>query len=83
MMLRQPSEEALLTGQEIALVRQALAGCAQVLARAQDAAGPAGALLAEATQAATAARRSPGGMLYYINLAIDYPGFAPAARRRR
>lgn len=81
MTLRQPHEEAVLSGQEVALVRQVLAGCSQLLTRAQDGAGPAGALLAEATRQA-ADGRSPGGLLYYINLAIDYLDFAPAARRR-
>ena len=82
MSLRQPHEEATLSGEEIAMVRQVLADCSRLLTTAQDQAGPAGALLAEATQAATAARRSPGGMLYHINLAIDYLDFAPPARRR-
>jgi hypothetical protein len=83
MSLRQPHEEAILSGEEIALVRQVLADCSQLLERAQRDAGPAvGALLAEATRAATAARRGPDGMIYHINLAIDYLDFAPAARRR-
>jgi len=78
---RAPHEAALLTSQEAALVRQVLADCSQLLTRAQRDAGPAGALLAEATRQA-AAGRSPDGLLYYINLAIDYLDFAPAARRR-
>jgi hypothetical protein len=83
MSLRQPHEEAILSCEEIAMVRQVLADCSQLLERAQRDAGPAvGALLAEATRAATAARRGPDGMIYHINLAIDYLDFAPAARRR-
>ena len=84
MRLRQPWEEAVLPGKDIAMVRQVLADCARLLTAAQDQAGPAaGALLARATDAATANRRSPDGLIYYINLAIDYLDFAPAARRRR
>ena len=40
------------------------------LSRAQDDAGPVGALLAGATWQA-ADGRSPDGLIYYINLAID------------
>jgi hypothetical protein len=83
MSLRQPHEEAILSGEEIAMVRQVPAGCARLLTTARDQAGLAGALLAQATRAATAARRSLDEMLYHINLAIDYLDFAPAARRRR
>jgi hypothetical protein len=82
MTLRAPHEQALLTGQEIALVRQVLADCSRLLTQAQTGASPAGALLAEATRAA-ASGRSPDGLIYYINLAIDYLDFAPAGRRRR
>jgi len=82
-MLRQPHEQAVLSGEEIALVRQALAEASAVLERVHRDAGLAGStMLAEATRAVTADRRSPGGLLYYINLAIDYLDFAPAARRR-
>jgi hypothetical protein len=83
MSLRQPHEEAILSGGEIAMIRQVLADCSQLVERAQRDAGPAaGALLAKATRAATAARRGPDGMIYHINLAIDYLDYAPAARRR-
>jgi hypothetical protein len=80
MSLRQPHEEAILSSEEIAMVRQVLVDCSLLLTTAQDLAGVP---LAEATRAATAAKRSPGGMLYYLNLAIDYLDFAPASRRRR
>jgi hypothetical protein len=83
MMPRQPHEQAVLSGAEIAMVRQVLADCARLLIAAQDQAGPpACALLAEATRAATASKRCPGGLIYDINLAIDYLDFAPPARRR-
>jgi len=82
--MRQPWEEAVLSGEEAAMVRQVLADCSKLLTLAQQQAGPAaGALLAEATRAATATKLSPNGLAYYVNLAIDYLDFAPAARRQR
>jgi len=84
MRLRAPHEEALLTGAEIAMVRQVLADCARLLIAALDNGGPqAAALLAEATRAATTRKRCPSGLIYFINLAIDYLDFAPAARSPR
>jgi hypothetical protein len=83
MRLRAPHEQALLTGADITLVRQVLADCSAVLTAVHDDIGPAGALLAEATRAATAGKLSPNGLIYYINLAIDYLDFAPAARSSR
>jgi hypothetical protein len=81
MSLRQPHEEAILSGQEIAMVRQVLADCSKLLAAAQrDGSPPVAALLATR---AVAGGRSRDGLLYYINLAIDYLDFAPAARRQR
>jgi len=81
--LRQPYQEAVLTGEEIATVRQVLSDCSAVLTAVQQMPGPAGAALGEVTRAVTAGKRSPGGLIYYVNLAIDYLDFAPAARSRR
>jgi len=84
MRLREPHEQALLSGAEITLVRQVLADCSSLLTAAQDSASPqAAALLAEATRAATTTRRCPDAMTYYINLATGYLDFAPPARSRR
>jgi hypothetical protein len=84
MRLRARHEEAVLTGEEIAMVRQVLADCARLLIVALDDGGPqAAGLLAEATSTATRDRRSPSGLIYYINLAIDYLDFAPPARSIR
>jgi len=55
---------------------------ARLLTQAQADGDPARVLLAEATRAA-ASGRSPDGLIYHINLAIDYLDFAPADRRRR
>ena len=84
MTLRQPHEQAVLSAREIAMVRLVLADCARLLIVAlEDASPQAPALLARAADAATANRRSPDGLIYFINLAIDYLDFAPAARSRR
>lgn len=84
MTLRAPHEQALLSSADITLVRQVLADCCRLLTAAQDSASPpVAALVAEATRSATAQKLSPDGLIYYINLAIDYLDFAPAARSRR
>jgi hypothetical protein len=83
MRLRAPHEQALLTGADITLVRQVLADCSAVLTAVHDDTGPASSLLAHTTRAATARKLSPNGLIYYINLAIDYLDFAPPARSSR
>lgn len=76
---RRPHEDALLTGEEITVIRAALATCSNLLAWAGGHAGPD---FREAiTQASEHAgrSRSPGGLYYDVNLAIDYLDYAPAA----
>jgi hypothetical protein len=81
--LRRAHEDAVLTSEEAAIIRQALAACSKVLTWA----GQHGSLqletvVAEAAEAAGLGR-SPGGLAYQVSLAIDYLDFAPAARSRR
>lgn len=84
MRLRQPHQQAVLSGEDVAMVRQVLADCARLLIVAlEDDSPQARALLARVTDTATANRHSPDGLIYFINLAIDYLDFAPAARSRR
>jgi hypothetical protein len=71
-----------LSSGEVACLRQVLVSCSQLLTQAHCDAGPASALLADLTRSA-AVGRSPGGLIYDINLAIDYLDFAPTARSRR
>ena len=83
MTLRRAHQDAELTAGEITVIRQALVACSNVLTWA----GQHGSLqletvVAQATEAAGHGR-SPGGLLYHVNLAIDYLDFAPAARSRR
>jgi len=80
MTLRRPHEDALLTSEEITMIRGALSACSNLLAWASAHAGPD--FRAAVLQASGAAGRSPGGLHYDVNLAIDYLDFAPAARTR-
>lgn len=82
MSLRRPHEDALLTSEEITVIRRALTACSNLLAWAGAHAGPEfrEALIAASEHAGRS--RSPGGLHYDVNLAIDYLDFAPAARTR-
>jgi hypothetical protein len=83
MTVRRAPDDAVLTGEETAMIRQALAACSNVLTWAAQH----GSLQLETvvTQAAEAAGlgRSPGALACKVNLAIGYLDFAPAARSRR
>jgi hypothetical protein len=83
MTLRRPHEDALLTSEEIAVIRRALTACSQVLTWAGQHGDPEfREMLAEVTLAAEG-HRCPAGLAYDVNLAIDYLDFAPAARSAR
>lgn len=83
MTLRRTHEQGLLTGEEITVIRQALAACSNLLAWAGAHAGPDfRAAVIQASQAAGHSR-TPGGLYYDVNIAIDYLDFAPAARSAR
>ena len=83
MTLRAPHQDAVLTSEEIAVIRRALTACSDVLTWAGHHGDPEfREMLADATQAAEG-HRSPGGLAYYVNLAIDYLDFAPPARSTR
>jgi hypothetical protein len=83
MTLRRAREDAVLTGEEVAMIRQALAACSTVLTWA----GQHGSLQLETVVAGAAEAagpgRSPGGLACRVSLAIDYLDFAPAARSTR
>jgi hypothetical protein len=83
MTLRRPDEDAVLTSEEIAMVRQVLVSCSNLLAWAGAHAGPAWHQAAAQITAAAGRRRTAGGIYYDVNLAIDYPGFAAPARSSR
>jgi hypothetical protein len=83
MTLRRADEDAVLTAEEIAMIRHALVACSTVLTWA----GQHGSLQLETivTQAAEIAGlgRSPGALACKVNLAIDYLDFAQPARSTR
>jgi hypothetical protein len=80
MTLRRAPEDAVLTSEETAMIRQALAACAQVLTWA----GRHGSLQLETVVAEAAGAaglgRTPGGLAYQVSLAIDCLDFAPSRR---
>jgi hypothetical protein len=83
MTLRRAHEPAELTAEEIAVIRRALSASSAVLTWAGQHGDPGiREMLAEVTLAAEG-HRSPGGLAYYVNLAIGYLDFAPAARSTR
>jgi hypothetical protein len=82
MTARPACQDTMLTSEETAFIRHALAACSQALAWMGQHGGPQGqALLAEAARAA--AGITPGHLGYDVSLAIDYLDFAPAARSAR
>jgi hypothetical protein len=83
MSLRRPDEDAVLASEEIAMVRQVLVGCSNLLAWAGAHAGPAWHEAAAEITAAAGRGRTAGGLYYDVNLAIDYLDFAAPARSSR
>ena len=81
--LRQPYQDAVLTGKDAAMIRQALAACSYLLAWAGAHAGPDFAAAVIAASELAGRSRSPGALYYDVNLAIDCLDFAPAARSTR
>lgn len=83
MTLRRPGEDAVLTSEEITMVRQVLISCSHLLAWAGTHAGPAWHEAAAEITAAAGRGRTAGGLYYDVNLAIDYLDFAAPARSSR
>ena len=83
MTLRRPNQDAVLTSQEIAMVRQVLVSCSHLLAWAGAHAGPDYHQAAAEITAAAGRGRTAGGLYYDVNLAIDYLDFAAPAGSSR
>jgi hypothetical protein len=83
MTLRRPDEDAVLASEEIAMVRQVLVSCSNLLAWAGAHAGPAWHEAAAEITAAAGRGRTAGGLYYDVNLAIDYLDFAAPAGSSR
>jgi hypothetical protein len=83
MTLRRPDQDAVLTSEEITMVRQVLVSCSHLLAWAGAHAGPDYHQAAAEITAAAGRGRTAGGLYYDVNLAIDYLDFAAPAGSRR
>ena len=83
MTLRRLGQDAVLTSEEIAMVRQVLVSCSNLLAWAGAHAGPAWHEAAAEITAAAGRGRTAGGLYYDVNLAIDYLDFAAPAGSSR
>jgi hypothetical protein len=83
MTLRRPDEDAVLASEEIAMVRQVLVSCSDLLAWAGAHAGPAWHEAAAEITAAAGRGRTAGTLYYDVNLAIDYLDFAAPAGSSR
>jgi len=83
MTLRRADQDAVLTSQEIAMLRGVLVCCSHMLAWAGAHAGPDyHQAVADITDAAGRGRTA-GALYYDVSLAIDYLDFAPAAGSSR
>jgi hypothetical protein len=81
MTLRQAHQDAVLTAQDITLIRQVLCTCAEVLDWAGQHGGPGyHQVLADLSQAAGLSR-APGALAGQVALAIDVLDFAAPAER--
>ena len=83
MTLRRPGQDAVLSSEEIAMVRGVLVSCSNLLAWAGAHAGPDYHEAAAQITAAVGRGRTAGGLYYDVNLAIDYLDFAAPAGRCR
>ena len=81
MTLRASHQEAFLTSEEAAFVRQSLTACSRLLTWITDNGGEQGQALLAAAARAAAGGNTPGHLAYDVSLAIDYLDFAPAPRK--
>jgi hypothetical protein len=83
MTLRQPHEDAVLTAADVAMIRQVLAACSDLIAWAEASCGPQFAAAAADAAEAAGLSRAPGALAGKASLAIDCLDFADAAGRAR
>jgi hypothetical protein len=79
MTLRQPGDGAVLPGRDIALIRQALSACSQLMAWAEHYCGPQFTLAAVQAAENAGLSRAPGALAGRVSLAIDVLDFASPA----
>ena len=79
MTLRQPCEDAVLAATDVAMIRQVLGACADLIAWAERHCGREFAAAAADAAEAAGFSRAPGALAGEVNLAIDVLDFSGAA----
>ena len=83
MTLRRPHQDAVLPAADVAVIRQVLGACADLIAWAEKNCGPLFAAAAADAAQAAGFSRAPGALAGRASLAIDYLDFAGPARSTR
>jgi hypothetical protein len=83
MTLRQPCEDAVLPAADVAMIRQVLGACADLIAWAERYCGPQFAATAADAAEAAGFGRAPGALAGQASLAIDYLDFSGTAGSAR
>jgi hypothetical protein len=78
MTLRQPYEDAVVPAADVAMIRQVLGACADLIAWAEKNCGPQFAATAADAAEAAGFSRAPGALAGQASLAVDYLDFAGA-----
>jgi hypothetical protein len=83
MTLRQPHHDAVLPAADVAMIRQVLGACSDLIDWAEKNCGPLFAAAAADAAQAAGFSRAPGALAGRASLAIDYLDFAGPARSTR
>ncbi len=83
MTLRQPREDAVLLAADVAMIRQVLGACADLIAWAEKNCGRESGWAAGDAAESAGFSRAPGALAGQASLAIDILDFADAARSTR
>ena len=83
MTLRRPHQDAVLPAADVAVIRQVLGACADLIAWAEKNCGREFAAAAADAAEAAGFSRAPGALAGQASLAIDYLDFAGPARSTR
>jgi hypothetical protein len=81
--LRQPDQDAILPAADVAMIRQVLGACSDLIAWAERHCGPQFAEAAASAAQAAGLSRAPGALPCQASLAIDCLDFSQAAGRTR
>ena len=83
MTLRRPGQDAVLPATDVAMIRQVLGACSDLITWAGRHCGPQFAAAAADVAHAAGLSRAPGALAGQASLAIDYLDFAEPARSAR